>query len=129
MDEDGFVLVEYGIFSQTFQYMIRFFKFITGIILRWYCEMWQIVSLLVWIGICIKLIIYKVNIYPVKWSCTSYGSLRKYLMIMSNIMYKKYLSMSHKKQCYAHSYVSSDSFLMAFEYKTCGIFKVIELPQ
>ena len=39
------VTVEYGIFYQTFQLKMWFFKFITGIIFRWDYVMWWIVAL------------------------------------------------------------------------------------
>ena len=39
------VTVEYGIFYQTFQLKMWFFKFITVIIFRWDYVMWWIVAL------------------------------------------------------------------------------------
>ena len=39
------VTVEYGIFYQTFQLKMWFFKCITGIIFRWDYVMWWIVAL------------------------------------------------------------------------------------
>ena len=67
------VLAEYGIFSQTFHLLMRFFNFINGITVRWDYVPWRIFILLVWIGIWTKLRIYRVTLNTVKWSYQGFG--------------------------------------------------------
>ena len=54
------VPVEYGTLTQTFHLKMWFFHSITGISFKWNYVLWRTIALLVWIGICTKLSIYKV---------------------------------------------------------------------
>ena len=57
--------VEYGTFTQTFHLRMRFFRFITGVNFKWDYVQWRIITLLAWIDLWKKLIIYKVTPDPV----------------------------------------------------------------
>ena len=69
------VPVEYVTFAQTFHLAIWFFQFITGITFKWDYVIGRSVALLVWIGLWIKLRIYRVPPDPVRWSCRGFGFL------------------------------------------------------
>ena len=75
------VLVEYGTFAQKFHLTMWFFLFINGIAFKWDHVIWCSIALLVWIGLWIKLRIYRVPLDPVRWSCRFFGFLWRSLML------------------------------------------------
>ena len=75
------VPVEYGKYSQTFHLTMWFFQFITGITFKWDYVIGRSVSLLVWIGLWTKLIIYRVPPDAVRWSCRSFGFIWQAFML------------------------------------------------
>ena len=56
--------VEYGTFAQTFHLTMWFFQFITRITFKWDYVIGRSVDLLVWIGLCKKMRIYRVPSDP-----------------------------------------------------------------
>ena len=92
------VPVEYGTFAQTFHLMMWFFQFITGITFKWYYVIWCSISLLVWIGIRTKLIIYRVPLDPVRWSCQGFGFLWQLFLLNWMICTKNDFKLSHSNQ-------------------------------
>ena len=69
------VTVEYETFAQTFHLSMRLFQFITGIAFKWYCVLWRIIDLPVWIGLWKKFRIYIVPPDSVRWHCQGFGFL------------------------------------------------------
>ena len=92
------VPVEYGNFSQKFNLKIWFFQFITGITFKWDHVMWNVISLLMWIGICTKLSIYRVPTDPARWYCQGFGSLWQAFMMIWMLGSRNDLKVSNKKQ-------------------------------
>ena len=80
MDMDV-VPVEYETFAHTFHLKTCFFQFITGITFKWDYVIESSIALLVWIGICTKLRIYRVTTDPVRWSCSGFGLLWRASML------------------------------------------------
>ena len=66
---------------------------------------------------------------PDKWYCRGFGYICLAFMMLLILMPNKYLSISHRKQCYAPSYMILATSLVDFEYQTCGIFEGLESPQ
>ena len=75
------VPVDYGTFAQKFHFTMWFFQFITRITFKCDYVVWRLIAMLVWIGIWIKLRIYRVTTEPVMWSCRSFGFLWRAFMI------------------------------------------------
>ena len=69
------VPVQYGTFAQTFHVTMWFFQYITGITFKWDDVIGRSVALLIWIGLWIKLRIYRVPPDLVRWSCKGFGFL------------------------------------------------------
>ena len=66
------VPVEYEDFDQTVHLTMWFFQFITGINFKWDYFLRQFIALLVQIGLCTKLRIYRVPTDKFKWYCCGY---------------------------------------------------------
>ena len=91
------VPVQYGTFTQIFHLTMSFFQFITGINFKWDYVLWNIISLLVWIGLCTKLSIYKIPPDPVRWSCRGFEYLWRSLMSIWVLGSNDCLKVSHMK--------------------------------
>ena len=89
-------------------------RFINGIASMWDYMLWCIVSLLMWTGIWKKLRMYRVNPLQIKWYCQGFGYRCISFMIIYIIIPKIGLSLSHRRQYYAPSYVSFITYLMYF---------------
>ena len=92
------VPVEYVTFAQTFHLAIWFFQFITGITFKWDYVIGRSVALLVWIGLWIKLRIYRVLPDPVRWYCRGFGFLWRVFMLNWMLWTKNDFKVSHRKQ-------------------------------
>ena len=90
------------------------FLSIIAINLKWDYVLWLIVSLLVWIGIWTKLMIYRVPTEPVKQYFQGFGYLWIFFIVVWMILSKKDLNISCREQRYAPSDVRLDISLMAF---------------
>ena len=117
------VPVEYGIFAYIFHLTMWLFQFITRFTFKLDYVMWHIIALLMWIGIWMKLRIYKVPPDPVRWSCQGFGSLWRTLMLVWLLWYKNELKVSHRKQVNAPSNMKLVTSLMNFECHPCRILK------
>ena len=75
------VPVDYGTSTQTFHLTVWSFPFIAGISFKWEHVIWSSISLLVWIGLWTKLIIYRFPPDPVRWSFRGFGFLSRAFML------------------------------------------------
>ena len=100
------VTVEYGIFPHMFHLEIWFFQFINGINLMWDYVLWNILDVLVWIGLWKFLRIYRVSPYPLKWYCWGFVYMWQEFTMIYMILPNKYLSLSLRNKYYSPSYVS-----------------------
>ena len=106
------VPVKYGKIAQTFQLTIWFFQFITGVTFKWDYFLWRIIYLLVWIGVWIKLKIFRVPPYPVIWYFQGFGSLCRAFMMSWIISSKNDLKVSHRKKVNNPSNMKLVTYLM-----------------
>ena len=123
------VPVEYGTFAQTFHLSMWFFQFVTGITFKWDCLIRRSVAILVWIGLCTKLRIYRVPPEPVIWSCRGFGFLWQEFMLNWMLWTKNYLKIFHRKQVNASPNMKLVTSLMNFECQPCGIFEGLSYHQ
>ena len=70
---------------------------INRITFKWYYVLWYIIDLMMWIGICTKLRVYKVPPDPFRWSCRGFGSLCQAFMLIRILGSKNDLKVSHRK--------------------------------
>ena len=98
------------------------FQFINGINFKWDYVIWKIISLLVWIGLWKKMIIYSVPPNPVRWSCQGFGFLWQAFMLNWMLWTNNDFKVSHRKQVKATSNMKLVTSLIKFEFRPCGIF-------
>ena len=107
--------MQYGTFAQKFHLNMCFFQFTTGIAFKWDYVIGSSVALLVWIGICIKLIIYRVSPYPIIWSCRGFGFIWRAFMLNCMLLTKNDLKVSHRKHINAPSNMKLLTSVMNFK--------------
>ena len=117
------VPVEYRTFTQTFHLTMWFFQFITGITSKWDYVIGRSVALLIWIGLCTKLRIYRVPLDPVIWSCRGFGFIWRAFMLNWMLWDKNDFKVSQRKQVNAPSKMKLVTSLINFECQPCGIFE------
>ena len=115
--------VEYGTFSQTLHLTMWLFQFINGITFKWYYVIRRSVSMLVWIGIWTKLIIYRVLPDPVRWSCRGFGFLWRLFMLNWMLCTKNNLKVPHSNQVNDSPNMKMVTSFMNFECQPCDIFE------
>ena len=108
------VPVEYGTFAHTFHLKMWFFKFITGITFKWDYVTGSSVALLVWIGLWIKLIIYRVPPDPFRWYCRGFGFLWWAYILNWVLWTKNDFKLYHRKKINAPSNVKLVTSLVNF---------------
>ena len=117
------VPVKYGTFAQTFHLTMRFFQFITGINFKWDHVIGRSVALLVCIGLCTKLIIYRFPPYPVRRSCRGIGFLCQAFMLNWMLCTNNDLKIFHRKHVNISPNMKLVTSLISFECQPCGIFE------
>ena len=91
--------LECGIFYRILHLITCFLQFINVIHFIWDFFLWWVVTLMVCIGICNKLSLYRVITHPDKWSYQVFGLLCKSLIVMWMIILQKDNKVSHKSIC------------------------------
>ena len=105
------------------------FQFFTGYNFKWDYVLWRIISLLVWIGLWTRLIIYRVPLDPVKWSCRGFGILWRAFMLNWMLCANNDFKTSHRNQVNAPSNMKLATSLMHFECQPCGLFEGLSYHQ
>ena len=126
----GMVPVDYGTFSQKFHLTMWLFQFITCITFKCYCVVWNIISMLVWIGLCNKLMIY-IECFQTQSGVLVevFGYIWQAFMLIWVLWYKNELKVSHKKQFNDPPNMKLATSLMNFECLPCGIFEGLSYHQ
>ena len=106
--------VEYRTFAQKFHLTMWFFPFINGITFKWDNVIWRSIAMLVCIGICTKLRIYRVPPDPVRWYCRGFGFLWRAFMLNWILWTKNDFKLSHRKQVNDPSNMKLVTSLMNF---------------
>ena len=119
------VPVEYRKFDQTFHLTMWFFHFITGNTFKWDYVFGRNIFLMVWIGLCTKLIFYRDPPEPFRWSFRGFGFIWRLFMLNWMLWTKNDFNVSHRNQVNAPSNMKLVTSLMNFECQPYGILKVL----
>ena len=123
------VPVEYGAFTQKFHLKMWFFRFVTGVNFKWDYVIGSSVPLLVWIGICTKLRMYRVPPDSVRWYCRGFGFLWQAFMLNLMLWTKNDLKIFCRNQVNASPNMKLVTSLINVECQPCGIFEGLSYHQ
>ena len=101
MEEDRWCSVGVWNIYHIIYFTMWLSHFINAIDFRWYYVLWCIFSLLVWIGIWKKMMMFRVPTYPINWYCRDFGYIHIPFMMIYILIPKKGLSLSLRKKYYA----------------------------